>query len=481
MKRTIGALLLSAALVMAAGGEAGATIVSYPLSSDAELTADGWILAENTTGTQTFQGGMLTIDTPGYSQWILYDTVASTWFSEVDNTTGWAVRARVWMSPSSPVGSSVGIWVHDLTVLVQVHIRPDRVVLVSPAVGEYLMDTTSGYHVYRIEGSGSNIRIFVNGVLRIDETGSGGGGTACLTFGDLGGFNASISHWDYFEYDTYSTAPADSDGDGVDDSLDNCPAVANAGQEDADADGLGDACDPCPADPTDDFDGDGLCADVDNCPAVNNPNQEDDDSDGLGDACDDCPYDPNNDSDGDDICADVDNCPTQANPDQADADGDGLGDACDACPGDPQDDSDGDGLCADADNCPTQANPGQDDADGDGVGDVCDNCPTEVNPDQADGDGDGIGDACDNCRMVDNVDQADDDGDGVGNVCDNCPQEQNPNQIDTDLDGVGDACESDSATEGCGCVGSAKGTDSTPATIILIMLAFLLRRRRPPT
>jgi len=42
----------------------------------------------------------------------------------------------------------------------------------------------------------------------------------------------------------------DSDGDGVPDVRDNCPAVANADQRDTDGDGIGDACDPCPADPT---------------------------------------------------------------------------------------------------------------------------------------------------------------------------------------------------------------------------------------
>jgi hypothetical protein len=46
--------------------------------------------------------------------------------------------------------------------------------------------------------------------------------------------------------------PVDSDGDGVPDSVDNCPEVANPDQADTDADGYGDACDPCPmtADPS---------------------------------------------------------------------------------------------------------------------------------------------------------------------------------------------------------------------------------------
>lgn len=38
----------------------------------------------------------------------------------------------------------------------------------------------------------------------------------------------------------------DDDGDGVPDTNDNCPAVANADQADADEDGVGDACDPTP-------------------------------------------------------------------------------------------------------------------------------------------------------------------------------------------------------------------------------------------
>jgi hypothetical protein len=173
----------------------------------------------------------------------------------------------------------------------------------------------------------------------------------------------------------------DTDGDGVADSLDNCPFVPNIDQTDTDGDHVGDACD--------------------NCRTVANPSQSDVDTDGVGDDCD--------------------NCPNAANPGQANADGDSLGDACD--------------------NCPAVANDTQSDGDLDGVGDACDNCPSAPNPSQSDGDLDGVGNACDNCPSAPNADQADGDGDGVGDACDNCPTVPNPTQADTDFDRIGDACD----------------------------------------
>lgn len=63
----------------------------------------------------------------------------------------------------------------------------------------------------------------------------------------------------------------DSDGDSACDEQDNCPLVANPGQDDSDGDGAGDACDVCPFDADDDADGDGLCGDVDACAGTQLP------------------------------------------------------------------------------------------------------------------------------------------------------------------------------------------------------------------
>jgi len=47
----------------------------------------------------------------------------------------------------------------------------------------------------------------------------------------------------------------DTDGDGIPDAQDNCPAIPNPAQTDTDGDGIGDLCDPCPLAPG----GDGAC------------------------------------------------------------------------------------------------------------------------------------------------------------------------------------------------------------------------------
>ena len=143
-----------------------------------------------------------------------------------------------------------------------------------------------------------------------------------------------------------------------------------------------------------DTDGDGIDDSCDNCPLVANPSQADTDGDGAPDACDVCPLDPANDADGDGACGNVDNCPIP-NPSQANADGDAFGDACDICPFDAGNDADKDGLCGSVDNCSGAFNVVQRDTDADGRGDLCDNCPFASNPGQADGDADGAGDACD--------------------------------------------------------------------------------------
>jgi hypothetical protein len=100
---------------------------------------------------------------------------------------------------------------------------------------------------------------------------------------------------------------ADADDDGIEDSRDNCPFIANADQIDADLDRLGDVCDSCPLQrPTRDLD-----------------------KDGIDDACDPCALGPSHDEDGDQIFDACDICPGVGDAAQMDTDGDAIGDVCD--------------------------------------------------------------------------------------------------------------------------------------------------------
>ena len=140
------------------------------------------------------------------------------------------------------------------------------------------------------------------------------------------------------------TINSDLDNDDVDDSMDNCPSLANSNQLDTDGDGIGNICD-------DDDDNDGVLDINDNCTLIPNSDQLDTDGDGIGDVCD-----QDNDNDG---IPDVnDNCPyTPSTPYQLDFDGDGIGDVCD-------DDDDNDGVLDTNDNCPNTPDGANTDANG---------------------------------------------------------------------------------------------------------------------
>ncbi|MDB2667357.1 thrombospondin type 3 repeat-containing protein [Luminiphilus sp.] len=143
-----------------------------------------------------------------------------------------------------------------------------------------------------------------------------------------------------YEYD--GEAPADSDGDGVNNNIDNCPTVYNEDQADNDSDGEGDVCD------------------------------SDDDNDGTNDEDDAFPFD---------------------DTESLDTDSDGIGNNED-------EDDDGDGFLDDSDPQPIIANVFAIDSDGDGVADSIDDYPTDATK-QFSSDGDFDGDGFTNDEEVD--------------------------------------------------------------------------------
>jgi MYXO-CTERM domain-containing protein len=245
---------------------AAATPVVIPMDAASDLETQGFTHHQG-DGDSTFAGGMMTVDTVGYEEWMLSYGTASHWWDDVHPSKGWWVEARLRVDLAEPGCPGPGIWIHDREKLFKLRFGDGE--LVAEPGGSVPLDT-SDFHVYRFEEYGDGTRrVLVDDAEVLDLSAEvGSEGSAVLMLGDLGGCGHSIVTWDHLAYDTF--APGEEDGDvdadGVSNADDNCFEMSNADQANMDGDGLGDVCDPCPVDMLDDSDGDGVCDSDDACP-----------------------------------------------------------------------------------------------------------------------------------------------------------------------------------------------------------------------
>lgn len=158
--------------------------------------------------------------------------------------------------------------------------------------------------------------------------------------------------WIGTDRSVHAHVDGDRDHDGIRDSIDKCPDVAETVNSIEDEDGC----------PEVDTDGDGLIDQLDKCPTEPGPKTN------QG-----CPLEREGDRDGDGFVDSIDKCPD----DPEDKDGFEDDDGC------PDPDNDGDGVVDASDKCPDVAGPVENrgcpdsDRDKDTVVDRLDNCPDE--------------------------------------------------------------------------------------------------------
>jgi Ca2+-binding RTX toxin-like protein len=167
-----------------------------------------WLLDADPAAKNTFSGGILTMTSPGYDQYLLTDR-SSSWAQTVDNDFGWTLRTRLRIDASTQGDCGrrpVQLEADDGVIQVILGWSTTEVCLYdagNPPI-RVPLDTTV-FHTYQVKVEGAQINVAVDGTAVIQTWAfSSDTGQPSLTFGDGDG-NAGTStkvQWDELTYDT---------------------------------------------------------------------------------------------------------------------------------------------------------------------------------------------------------------------------------------------------------------------------------------
>lgn len=164
-------------------------------------SADGWTFDGTDEGRDcSVAGGILTIDTIGHG------TATARYYKSVtlNNALGYTIEAKV--KVDSAEGANLfqnDIFVRDGAYYYELNIYSDRITTKDTVASiDYVMDTTTDYHIYRIVTKGTVVKVYVDGILRITAAIATASGDNYLEFGDDSATNNvnSKSYWDYIKW-----------------------------------------------------------------------------------------------------------------------------------------------------------------------------------------------------------------------------------------------------------------------------------------
>jgi len=201
--------------------------VSFAATANAQTFLDmsvnpvsvGWDLIDEGSGaTSSVSGGILQIDSP-LTAFHGYRAPMADWETAV-LTGEWVVEARIHLieqaNTNNPDRGALHIVAADAMHYFPLIIHEDKISFLLGAgsgpysgTSTYSMDTTDGFHTYRMEISGPLVEVYVDGVLVMSPINTGSSLGQVFAFGDLFYENSSSSEWDYVSFEGTSVVSSD--------------------------------------------------------------------------------------------------------------------------------------------------------------------------------------------------------------------------------------------------------------------------------